>query len=422
MRRLRLRTRGALVGERRAGSRRLPVTQGALSGSRRLRTTQGALPRRRHAILGRRRLSAAQGAPAAARAAALAAVFGAALTAAGGLSALPLGDTAPLGPLGGRNLYAPHLPWFSFPAERAASLDEGTIVLRSSLSFLNEFASYPVDMAVDDDDSDGKVDDQDGLTALDYESTVWEIGADWQAFPDWRFSADWRFHVRYPGFGDTLIEGFHGIFDLSNAGREYFDRNRSYWNILSANSRDYTGSGVVAGSGDLDLRVVWTFLERPGADLALCGAFKLPTGRCDAGYGSGYPDAGLALLADWRLRPRWAFYATFGMIQPLGPEGRFMIQFAPAVEFRMGRDWSILVQGNIQRSPLVGTELYSHSLFGVQTMFTLPQTDLKIGVKGRSGRFAWQVYFEEDPFTWEGPDLVFFLGGKWTLETHRRGD
>ena len=331
------------------------------------------------------------------------------------LTAQSLADSEPLGPLGGRNLYAPHLPWFSFPAESAAALDKGTIHLRSSLSFLNEFSSYPVNMNEADDDDDGKVDDQDDYTALDYESTVWKLGVDWQAFDHWRFSADGRLHIRYPGFADSLIEGFHGLFGLSNAGREYFDQNRSYWNIKTSNAGNYAGSGVVAGLGDLDLRALWTFWERSRADLALCGAFKIPIGRQDVGYGSGYPDLGLAFIADWRPWPRWAFYNTAGMILPLGPDGRFMYQFIPAAEFRLGPDWSLLIQGNIQRSPVIGTETYYHDVFGFRTMFSLPQLDLKIGVKGRFERFIWQFYFEEDPLTWEGPDLVLFFGGEWTL-------
>lgn len=331
------------------------------------------------------------------------------------LSSHSFTDTDPLGPLSGRNLYAPHLPWFSFPAEKAAALEKGTVILRSSLSLLNEFASYPVDMDLADADSDGKVDDQDSMTALDYESTIWELGVVWQALPDWRFSADGRLHIRYPGFADTLIEGFHGLFGLSNAGRENFDRNRSYWNIRTSNAGSYEGSGVVAGLGDLDLRALWSFWERSRVDLAFSGAFKIPIGRRDVGYGSGYPDLGLAFIVDWRPFPRWAFYNTAGIIMPLGPDGRFMYQFIPAAEFRLGPDLSFLLQGNIQRSPVTGTEKYVHSYFGVRSMFSLPQIDLKIGVKGRSGRFSWQFYFEEDPLTWAGPDLVVFFGGEWIM-------
>ncbi len=48
-------------------------------------------------------------------------------------------------------------------------------------------------------------------------------------------------------------------------------------------------------------------------------------------------------------------------------------------------------------------------------MFALPQTDIKVGLKGRSGRFGWQFYVEEDPLTWEGPDILFFFGADWSF-------
>jgi hypothetical protein len=325
----------------------------------------------------------------------------------------------PLGPLGGRNVYAPHQPWFSFPAEMAAPFPVDTMRARTGLYYLNEFSTYPFKADEEVLDGDGRLtpERQAELTAMDFESLILETGWDWQAMPEWRFSADWRLHFRYAGFMDDVIVWWHDILGVPNAGREYFSHHRSQWTVRSAGGNDFEGSGFVISPGDLDLRSVWSFYKSPELDLALEAAFKIPLSRSGQGFSSGYPDIGTAFLADWHPWTRWVFYANAGMILPLGSNGRMMGQFIPVVEFRAAGDLSIILQANIQSSPIEGEEgdLYSHPVFGNTGMFILPQTDIKLGVRGRSGRLAWQFFIEEDPLTWEGPDILVYFGGEWTL-------
>lgn len=345
-------------------------------------------------------------------------IMGAAVTS----HATPPGDEAPMGPLSGRNVYAPHLPWFSFPAEKAASLDQGTLLIRSGLYYINEFSSYPFDPE-SETLIDGRLEEsrQDELTALDYESTILELGVDWQALERWRFSMDWRLHARYGGFLDGFIEGWHNALGVANAGREYYDQNRSMWQVRGSTINDFSGSGVVVASGDLDLRTVFSILENRKLALAAGAAFKLPLGSVSRGFSSGSPDIGLELLMDWRPWTRWVFYIDTAVIVPLSSNGRIMGQFIPAIEFRATRGLSILVQMNLQTSPVAGydSDSYIHPIFGGTTMFSLMQTDLKIGLRGRAGRFGWQFYFEEDPLTWEGPDIQVYFGADWSFETGR---
>lgn len=326
----------------------------------------------------------------------------------------PPGDEAPMGPLGGRNMYAPHLPWFSFPAESAPALAKGTLRTRLGLYYINEFSSYPFSETTHPPEPDGKLSraHQDELTALDYESTVIELGMDWQAAARWRFSMDWRLHFRYGGFLDGFIEGWHNLLGVANAGREYFDRNRSAWNDRGSTVDDFSGSGTVIASGDLDIRAVYTILERQKVALAAGGAFKIPAGSDSGGFSSGYPDVGLEIIADWRPWTRWIFFGTAAVIVPLGPRGRIMVQFIPGIEFRAFRNFSFLLQMNLQTSPAAGysSDGYIHPIFGSTTMFSLMQMDVKFGFKGRMGNFGWQFYFEEDPLTWEGPDILVYFG------------
>jgi len=332
-----------------------------------------------------------------------------------GLDAEAPGDEPALGPLGGRNMYAPHLPWFSFSADSAAALSTGSVKASAAVYALNEFSSYPFNP---DDyilDTEGRLSPavQSALTAMDYESTILELKVDWQALPEWRFSADWRLHARYGGFMDSTIEWWHGLFGLSNAGREYYSRNRSEWNIRNSSDVSMEAGGTVWRAGDLDLLALWSFLDAPKLALAVRGAFKIPLGGQNGGFSSGYPDFGAEFLLNWRPWTRWIFYLNTGVIIPLGSGGRIMGQFIPAVEFRASKNISLVLQMNIQSSPISGDVDYIHPAFGRATMFALPQTDLKIGMKGRSGKFGWQLFIEEDPLTWEGPDILVFLGFDW---------
>jgi len=334
------------------------------------------------------------------------------LAGAAALGAAPPSASDALGPLGGRNMYAPHLPWYSFAAESAAPRPVDAVRIHGGIYGMNEFGAYAFDEDTEPLDPDGTLSDQDEFTALDYESVILEFGADWQATPTWRFRADWRIHARYGGVLDGIIEGWHGLFGLANAGREYFDRNRSAWSIESARTRDFTGDGPTVATGDLDLEALWSFSGGSRSDWALRGAFKIPTGVPSGGFGSGYPDLAAAVTVDWHPWKRWSVYAGAGLILPLGSGAFPMGQFFPAIEFRLNPGLSLLAQMNIQSSPIKGppARRYVHPLFGSVDMFALPQTDVKIGLKGRSGRLAWQAYFEEDPLTWEGPDILMFFG------------
>lgn len=142
----------------------------------------------------------------------------------------------------------------------------------------------------------------------------------------------------------------------------------------------------------------------------------MPIGRGELRFGSGYPDIGAALLLDWHPWNRWGFYLNAGIIIPLAGEGGLMVQAIPAVEFRISPDVSILTQFNIQSMPFRGEVRFTHRLFGRSTLFTLPQTNLKIGLKGHIGRFGWEAYIEEDTFTWEGPDILLYLGATWSFK------
>ena len=217
---------------------------------------------------------------------------------------------------------------------------------------------------------------------------------------------------------DGIIEGWHSLFRLPNAGRHFFDRDQSRWTIITQEGISISGGGDTVASGDLDGRLVYTLLTRPQFSLALQGGIKLPLGT--GNFGSGHPDFGLSALIDWRPWTRWAFYAAAGFILPSDGRARPMLQFIPAVELRILKNLSLILQMNIQSSPITEKRIFRHKTFGRVQRFALPQTDLKIGLRGRAGRFDWQFYIEEDPLTWEGPDILLYFGAGWTIPPSRR--
>ena len=348
------------------------------------------------------------------------------MTAIHGLWALPDVAGAPLGPLYGRNLYAPHLPWYSAPAYAAVAYgatdrQAAGWSIRSALYYHNDFRAYPFDP--DDPiyqplDEEGRLreEDQKDLIAVDYEGLTWEIGAELRLSETWRIGADWRLHARYGGFLDGFIEGLHGLFGLPNAGRMYFDRNAAYWHITGRAGFSIDGEPGVA-PGDLDLWTLFTAVRRKRWALAILAACKLPTGSVAFGVGTGWPDLALQSVLHWHPSSRWVLYLQGGLILPMetvfaaaASATRPMVQLVPVAEFRLNTNLSLLLQMNLQSSPFEGETPVMHPLFGETHLFALPQTDVKVGFRGRLrdrlGSGFWQLYVEEDPFTWEGPDIL----------------
>jgi len=92
--------------------------------------------------------------------------------------------------------------------------------------------------------------------------------------------------------------------------------------------------------------------------------------------------------------------------------GGSMFQAIPTVEFRIGPAVSILTRP--RSSSFKGDTQFAHRLLGKSALFTLLQTNPKIG--GHIGHFGWQAYIEEDMLTWEGPGILFYLVVIWSFK------
>ncbi len=117
------------------------------------------------------------------------------------------------------------------------------------------------------------------------------------------------FSIQTGGCMDAVIEGFHDLFDLTQAGRDQFPRNRYqilFWRKDGTVYKDHTSSAR-AGLEDIVLsaRFLLTRGTRWIPQTTVLFHLKLPTGDPDHLFGSGSTDGGVALSLSKRI---WRIY------------------------------------------------------------------------------------------------------------------
>ena len=322
------------------------------------------------------------------------------------LLALPLfsqTDYGLSGPFYRKNFYLAHLPVYTFPGMSPRSGKSGESYLTIATTCVNEFVAYDLE-----------------TEALDYESTILEGGYRYRISDELMVTADIRLISYYGGVFDPVIERFHSLFGFPNAGRELFDQNRLIIDLDNLDGKDISLDHRALSLGDTDLSGIWTFRERPSFVLAAAGSLKLPTGNLAQASGSGAADVGLQILGEWMIHPRWSFDWQQGVVFPgdwaasllFGSDTyatRPVSQTTLALGFLPGPDWKILAQIEIETSPIRSGRFRTYSHLGTVRLFTLPQTAFLLGVKKSFGDWVMQVHFEEDPFTYEGADILLAL-------------
>jgi hypothetical protein len=310
------------------------------------------------------------------------------------------GDYVLTAPLYGRNYYLPHLPVYSFPGFSPRSGQTGDRYLSLSYTGLDEFVAYDTETA-----------------ALDYESSLLEASYLFRPADNLILGADARVLSYYAGFADDVIEAFHSLFGFPNGGREFFPRNNLFIDLDNRLGADLALDEPLIAPGDTDLFLVWTFRETSALSLALAGALKLPTGSLGSLSGSGYADTGLQILGEWRFHPRWSLHLQEGMVLPgdwlirgitgeTGYAEKPQSQSYLALRYSPAEKWAVTAQFRINTSPISSDRVRVYSGLGEVALFTLPQTAFQLGVKKSFGDWILQCHFEEDPFTYEGADIL----------------
>ena len=320
------------------------------------------------------------------------------------------------GPLFGKNMYIPFLIHYNFPSVPAKSGKRFDLQCHFSAYYINDThykdgtPQFPVRQY-----------DKQYITR-DYESWVAELGFAYNIQDNFQLGLDLRLFSFYAGSMDSFIEAFHGFFGFPNGLREFFLQNQIYINIPNNNGITIFLDKPATSFGDIDLWGKWTFFENKPVSLAALGAFKLPTGKLEKLSGSGYPDAGLGLLMDFRANRYLSMYTQAGLVLPFNGKSHPMFSGLLGLEVHPWQILSLNLQMDIKSSPIrdntipfplndmLGTNFFQYSL---------PQINLLGGVVVQYKGFRGQLNFEQDPFTNQGTDITFCLTVSYTTNLEK---
>ena len=200
---------------------------------------------------------------------------------------------------------------------------------------------------------------------VDTETLRVSVDLDWRVASRLQVGATMPFLKHGGGFLDGVVEGFHGLFNLSNGGREWAPQD-DYGVFVVRNRRFWIRSVESAGfrPGDLVLRLK-TPLNQDGGELilSLAGAVKLSTGDLETLTGSGGTDFQAALFATWRPERHLVFHGNLAhsrLGRPSNGEGfplRSVTTLLLAFEYRTTGRLAALLQTQVNIGPFPGSRL-----------------------------------------------------------------
>jgi hypothetical protein len=259
------------------------------------------------------------------------------------------GDFSFLGPMPARNFQPIQLIFLNLPFERAATLAPATIAFDLQSAESNVIAT-----------THGGTE-----SLLKFESNRTVIGFRYGVAPQWEASADFPFISRFGGFLDPIIDAVEGLFGAGNPERDLYPNNVfKDFSVVRGDTVLFKGRAEYFQLGDL-----WLSLKREldlgeGAPrIALRTAIKAPTGNSDEITGSGKPDFGVGLAADYQLLPRLMLYFNFNMVYPVGPLTPAHLTLDPifsesfAAELALTRTVSAVLHEAAYSSPFHGTQV-----------------------------------------------------------------
>jgi hypothetical protein len=310
------------------------------------------------------------------------------------------------GPFFGKNMYVPFLIYYNFPGFRASEGKLYEFDYHISTYYIQDFSAYKLRSLERTYDPE--------QVARDYEGLVVETGASFNILKNLQVGMELRLVSYYTGVLDAFVENYHRAFGFPNGGRESFEQNRININLPNANDISLFLTKPSVAFGDIDLYMKYTYFQRTTISLAVVGALKLPTGNMQGLSGSGYPDIGVQLLADFK--PHWVItlYFQAGFVLPYDTMIRYTSKPNPmyngmvSIELSPVKFFSIIGQLNIKTSPITSGKLRNSWVKTVDQL-SLPQVNTLIGFVFQYRKFRWQFYFEEDTFTNQGTDFTVNL-------------
>ncbi len=218
------------------------------------------------------------------------------------------------------------------------------------------------------------------------------------------------FCMRGGGYMDGMIEGFHDLFGLNQAGRDRYPKNRFRIVFWRKDGTKFElgpgGSGVGMEDMVLSTRCLITRGGEWLPQTCLTLHFKVPTGDEEDLYGSGSLDGGAAFCFGKRIRGLYGYlgiqYTRFGDDELAGiPMRKDQISVLTALEFPWDDRLSFILQ-----------ELFNTGAAEDFYEFSDPTNEISFGIKAE---FPSQTYFEfgliENLFLFDNsPDFGVHLG------------
>jgi Protein of unknown function (DUF3187) len=204
------------------------------------------------------------------------------------------------------------------------------------------------------------------------------------------------------GFMDNFIDSVHETFDLRDYGRSNRPTNEFLYEVRRKGIPIIKGESGRIGIGDVRVTFKKPILMGDPA-ISIKGALELPTGDAKKGYGSGSVDGGAAVLFDKKLSENFKAYCNLGVVFPGDLKGyetvklRTFVYGATGIEAALWKDFSLLGQLFVQRSPLQKTAIPSIDRIAVL---------LSLGVRYHSGNSSLELSLTEDPNTSGAPDFT----------------
>lgn len=252
-----------------------------------------------------------------------------------------------LGPAPARNFQPIQLIFLQLPFERAQTVGAGHLHFDVETAESNVIAT-----------TQGQIE-----SLLKFESNRTVLGMRYGFLPSWEASMHMPFISRYGGFLDPIIDEVEYVFNAGNPERDFY-RNNTFKDFFvhRGDTVLFEDRKETLYPGDL-----WFTLKRElrlGPQLpvfAARAAIKAPTGSPDKITGSGKPDFGIGLLADYHPFSMLMLYLNLSLVYPLGPITAGDLTLNPmvsesfAAELALTRQVSVLLHQAKYTSPMHGT-------------------------------------------------------------------
>jgi len=252
------------------------------------------------------------------------------------------------GPAPVRNYQPIQLIFLNLPFERARVIAPGHFDLHVETVETNEIATTQAP-GID--------------SALKFETNRTVLGATYGVRPGLELGVDLPFLSRFGGFLDPFIDAVEHAFGTFNPERGlYPDNSFGDFFVRDGNTTLFAGRHEAFQLGDIWFSGKQEILPQPGYPLvSLRAAIKAPTGSTDNVFGSGHPDFGLGLAAEYQALSWLMLYGDLAGIFPVGTVTSERLTLNPfvneaiAAEAGVFRDFSLLVQQELYTSPIHGT-------------------------------------------------------------------